>query len=144
MKFGFNDISDEAKDKLVQSGARFYKQDTQWIVETEAYDQHENEFQRLKDEYSLEIPTPRELKEEYKRQGTRIWKHPDTGTYYYLIGGSVFRMNNIPFSDYSVYPPTTHVVSVLEWVPKEDQIFWKDILVQRPPNANQEGGGVLI
>ena len=144
MKFGFNHITEDASSKLAEIKVRFYRQDSMWVVETEAYDQHENEFRKLEDDYNKDFPFPEELKKEYKEQGTRIWKRPDTGWYYYLIREVVFFMRHKIMLDYGACPPTGYVVSILELVPKDKQDSYRDILINKPPNADAEGGGVLI
>lgn len=144
MRFGFVSLDDMAKVELERIGVKFFKLDSQWVVETEAYDQLEREYQDSNPNYDTREPIPGHLKKQYAAQGTRIWKDPDTGTYYYLIKDVVFKMRPRVFSDYATTPPTQTEISVLEVVDKSDQDRFRDILISRPPNADIANGGVLI
>lgn len=144
MRFGFNAISDDAKGKLESLGIKWFEKDGFWIVETEAYDKHEEEWREKRPNYEFREDIPRELHKEWAAQGTRIWKNPDTGHYFYLIHDCVFTMQPRLHTDHRFNPPTVEEISYFDLVNKDDQDRYRDILIQRPANADTVGGGVLI
>src|SRR5215831_21355380 len=105
MRFGFTALSDSAKTQLESLGIRYFPQDTMWVIETEAYDQRESEWRGKRENYESSVSIPGELKKEWNAQGTRVWKNPDTGRYFYLIKDHVFWMQPTIYVDRRFNPP---------------------------------------
>lgn len=139
MKFGFNSISEPAREELQNLGVPVRKENSLWCIFTADYDNKVDENR----EKGLSIDSS-DLRKEYVSQKTTVWKNPDTKVYFYLIGDIVFyqRVNHI--TDFTTYPATTFETTTLDVVDKSDQASKREFLLRFPPNTNFEEGGRLI
>lgn len=149
MRFGYNVITESGKEALARLSIRFFRnsEDTMWLVDSEEYDIKEEEWRNKRPEWIVRDATPSDLRKEYIAQQTRVWKHPDTGKYYFLFQDMVFvKYDKIELDNHTLpgQPSTQIVVSILDVVPKDQQEHYREILINRPPNANAMEGGVLI
>ena len=131
--FGFNYTTDECLDKLDELGIYHRRQGTMVEIFTEQFDVDEAQerdglLAKIFDLVHYERP------KKVKQQGLRIWLHPETHVYYYLIKDVVFKMYEKRSKDYSTSPPTVVTVSVFDVVEKSEQDYWRSILMRQPPN----------
>lgn len=135
MKFGFNYMTDEAREKLQELGVTFRKEGSLWCVYTDYVDLLE---QDLRDRWIEQVDNadiPRMVKE----QTVRLWKHPDTGEYYFMLNNEhIFVKSSRYKTDRSTNPPTQYEFSLFDY--PEDQESFRDLLLNRPPAAK----GVLM
>ena len=137
MKFYFNYLTDEARDALDANNIQWRRNPSGGIdVYTENFDLADDDY-RVREVDPLDP----DRKRAFRAQGVRVWKHPDTGDYYYLISDVVFRkydrVKNERHLDYrgvSSYG-TNFVAAVLDVVPPEEQGSWRDRLMQLQPPA---------
>jgi hypothetical protein len=92
-KFGFNYITDEAREQLEKDGFRAVREKTsdafQWVIYTDQIDFIEDDLRnRWMEPDSVEYA---ETKQRRFSQAMRHWYCKDTKTYYYLIGEKVYK-----------------------------------------------------
>lgn len=137
MKFGFNFITDEAREKLEELGVAHKREQTvpgalYWFVWTEAYDLKEQAFHD--NPLNDEVVSYSGDRKEFKAQGTRVFKFPGTGEYLILIKDVVFRKRAKFTYDHRFTPPTVEEKSVLDYDP--DDSTFRDMLYNFPAMAD--------
>lgn len=133
MKFGFNHITEDARDKLTELGVR-------WAHETESYmsiwtDTYDEIQQERADKDDQVVDDREDMRRRYQSQGTRMVKWED-GRYFYLIRDTVFVQEKKHFTDNRATTPTVHEVSVLDVLPKEEQDTWRQRLIRKDLAVN--------
>lgn len=132
MQFGFDYITDEARHALDKANIFWRRRPLGGIdVFTESFDVVDAE--RREDGTELSLAEQYERPKKYRSQGVRVWKHPETGQYWYLISETVFYSEQRYKKDYRFYPPTVEVKTVLD-IP-EDPDQYRDMLNSLPPMA---------
>lgn len=136
MKIGVSHITDEALEELNRLGVIAKREEHSWSIFTDPYDLYYTDFIErhitgIEAEY---MPAPQDRKE-YRAQGLRIWKSPDSGRYYYLIKDRVFYMEQRIKKDYSATEVTQFVVTLFDLVDEYDQDHFRDILMKQQPMA---------
>lgn len=135
MEFGFNYITEEARSLMDKHGIKFRQLSaTTWKVYTENFDLQEEDFR----EREIDPDDPYREKM-YFGQGVRVVKYSTRSglhMYVYLIQDAVFYMYNHESKDYSTYPPTIFVDSVLDAIPGYNQDSWRDRLLSVKPMAD--------
>lgn len=147
MKFGFSAITDEAREKLEELSIRHQRQAPPshgWDVYTETFDSIEEEMRERYPTLESIGALPKDVRNAYTLQGTRFWKNPHTGNYYYMFKEWIFKGERRIKVDHSTPQPTQFDFLILDLVPKDDQDRWRDILMSHPANADTAAGGVLI
>lgn len=136
MKFGFNYFTDEARDALEKIGVQWKREENTISIYTDYIDLVEED---LRDRWIERTEQRIDLHKAYREQTVRVWKNPDTGTYYYLFNNETLFYSYKKYqTDHSTTPPTQFEISVLDY--PEDQEKFRDILLSRPAMAR----GVLI
>lgn len=114
MKFGFNLITDEAKESLVREDI-YTEQHVSTMIDVVALDNFRVWKVKERDKY----------------------------LYYYLFKERVYWSVNEPKKDYAVSPPTIHVVATLDVVDKNDNDRMRDKLMSLPEDLDVENGGYM-
>ena len=124
MEFGFNHITDNAIRAMDLHGIKYRRlsEDT-WKVYTASFDMVEEKFR----ERGIRPDNP-EREKMYYAQGVRVLK-TESGMYVYLIQDVVFYAYNKVTKDFSTYPPTQFVDTILEVMPPDRQDSWRDRLL---------------
>lgn len=132
MQFGFDALTDEARYALERAAIFWRRRPLGGVdVFTESFDVEDSDYRDS--ERDLPLAEQSERPKKYRAQGVRVWKHPDTGQYWYLINNTVFYSEQRYTKDYRFYPPTVEVKTVLD-VP-EDPDQYRDLLNSLPPMA---------
>lgn len=92
-KFGFNFITDEAREQLEKDGFRAVREKTSdsfmWCVYTDIVDMIDDDLRnRFMEPDSVEFA---DTKRRRHSQALRHWYNKDNSTYYYLIGEKVYK-----------------------------------------------------
>lgn len=128
MKLGFNHWTDEAREKIEELSVSYKREETGVAIYTDSLD---ITFEQAV-EIGLIVSEQQIDKGRYWSQALRIWKHPESGDYYYLIKDTVFRKFDKQVKDYSTKPPTIFVTSIFDLVDRDQQDHYREILMQGP------------
>lgn len=134
VKLGVNNVTFNALQKFESLGVVVKRvetvpNETYFEIFTEPYDLKE---QAWRDSPYDWLDYPGDIKE-YESQGFRVWKHPETGTYYLWIGRTVFRKYSRITKDYSTNPPTQYTYDEIDYEPRDDS--YRDKLLSIMPMA---------
>lgn len=147
MKYGFNAITDEAREKMEELSIRHKRQAPPahgWDVYTEDVDLQQEELrERFPNLEALGALSP-DINRAVTAQRSRHWKNKTTGHYYYLWKEWVFKGERRVTLDHSTTPATQFDRLILDSIPGYDQDRWRDLLLSYPRNSDTAEGGVLI
>lgn len=130
-KFGFNFMTDEARDKLEELGISWKREGpTSIAVFTEAFDLDEDFFSELG--FVLPEGMKIELGKKKKSQHLKVWKHKENGMYFYLIKDYVFYQWQRVKAEWVDGREQVDSKSVFDVVPDDEQGGWKDFLNNQP------------